>query len=148
MSTLYSVQVTGESVAAATVETLCQIVASSSKKLQLVRWGVSFNGADPTKTPVQVELLRLTGDGSSSAYVPKKLDPTAEAALATGRTAHTAEPPADDILETYYVSPAGGGVFPVYAPDERIVVGLSGRVGIRVLANDAVNANAYMIFDE
>lgn len=145
---LYAVTVSGESLAAATVETLAQIVAPAARRLKLVRWGVSFNGADVTKAPVRVELLRLTSAGSSAAFTPVKMDPTDEVASATARVAHTAEPTAGDVLEVHYLTPAGGNLIENYAPEEAPVVQASGRLGIRVLANDAVNANCFLIFEE
>ena len=147
----YSVNVTGEAIAASEVETILQVAAGSTKPLRVSRWGVSFNGVDVTKQPVRVELLRLTSDGTSSVFTPKKLDPNSEASIAVGRTAHTAEPVAGDVLEVHYVSPAGGYLVEAYSagyPDERPIVAPNGRIGIRVLATDAVNVNAFLIFDE
>ncbi len=147
----FSINVTGEAIAASTVETVLQVVASATKPVRLSRWGISFNGVDAADQPVRVELLRLTSAGTSSAYTPKKLDPASEAPLAAGRTAHTAEPTADDVLEVHYVTPAGGNLVEVYSagyPDERPVVAPNGRLGIRVLAVDAVNVNAFLIFEE
>ena len=91
----YSINVTGEAIAAATVETILQVVAGASKPVRVSRWGVSFNGVDVTDQPVRVELLRLTSAGTSSAYTPKKFDSNSEASMAAGRTAHTAEPTAE-----------------------------------------------------
>lgn len=145
---LYTVTVSGEALAAATVETIAQIVAPAARRLTLVRWGVSFNGADVTKVPVRVELLRLTSAGSSSAFTPVKMDPTDEAATATARVAHTVEPTASDVLEVHFVTPAGGNLIEYYGPEERPTVQASGRLGIRVLANDAVNVNCFLTFEE
>lgn len=147
----YSVNVTAEAVAAATVETLIQVSAVGAKPFRIARWGVSFNGVTVTDQPVRVELIRLTNDGTSSAFVPRKLDTTVEASLAQGRTSHTAEPAAGDVLEVHYVSPAGGNLVEAYSagyPDERPYAAPGGRIGIRVLAVNAVNANAFIIFDE
>ncbi len=71
----YSVNVTGEAIAATQVETILQVAAGSTKPIRVSRWGVSFNGVDVTKQPVRVELIRLTSDGTSSAFVPNKMDP-------------------------------------------------------------------------
>lgn len=147
----YSVNVTAEAVSASAVETIIQLVASTSKPIRLSRWGISFNGTSVTDQPVRVELMRLTSDGTSSLFVPKKMDPNSEASLAAARTAHTAEPAPADVLEVHYVTPAGGNLIEVYSPgypDERPIVAPNGRIGIRVLAVNAVNANAFMIFEE
>ncbi len=147
----YSINVTGEAVAAATVETIIQVVASASKPVRLSRWGVSFNGVTVTDQPARVELLRLSSAGTSSAFVPLKLDPNSEASLASARTSHTAEPTAGDVLEVHYITPAGGNIVEVFSPgypDERPIVAPNGRLGIRVLAVAAVNVNAFMLFEE
>lgn len=147
----YSINVTGEAIAASTVETIIQVVAGASKPVRLSRWGVSFNGVTVTDQPVRVELLRLGSAGTSSAFTPLKLDPNSEAAIATARTSHTAEPTAGDVLVVHYVSPAGGNLEEVFSagyPDERPIVALNGRLGIRVLSVAAVNVNAFLIFEE
>lgn len=144
---LYSINVSGEGLAAATTETLIQGVAGA-KKVELVRWGVSFNGVTATDAPVLVELIRLTSAGTSSAFTPVKLNPTDDAPLLTGRTSHTAEPTAADVIERHYVSPAGGNLILQYAYDERITVSASGRLGIRVQSAAVVSAAAFLIFDE
>lgn len=147
----YSVNVVGEAVAASAVETIIQVVAPANRKIHLSRWGVSFNGVDVTDQPVRVELLRLSSAGTSSAFIPLKLDESDNAAQSTARTAHTAEPTAGDVLEVHYVAPAGGNLVEVYSagsPDERPAIVANGRLGIRVLAVDAVNVNAFIIFEE
>lgn len=144
---LYGAQVTGEALAAATAETVLMVVAGSTNRAKLRRWGVSFNGTDPTKTPVQVQLMRFTSNGSSTQGTPLKLDESAVSALSTYRSAFTAEPSTGDVLESVFVSPAGGLVVETYF-DDAPVVGISGRLGIRVLGNDAVNVSAFMHFEE
>lgn len=146
--TLFSVSVAGEALAAAAVETLIQGVASSSKGVELVRWAVSFNGSSVSEQPVRVDLLRVSSAGTSSAFAPIKLDPTSDSALMTARTSHTAEPTPGDVIETHYVTPAGGLLYIQYAPDERVKVPASTRLGIRVLSPSAVNASALLIFNE
>lgn len=102
----YSINVTGEAIAASAVETVIQVVAGT-KPVRLSRWGVGFNGVSVTDQPVRVELIRLTSAGTSSAFTPLKMDPTSEASLAAGRSAHTAEPAAGDVLVTTYITPTG-----------------------------------------
>lgn len=147
----YSINVTGEALAASTVETILQVVAGATKPVRVSRFGISFNGVSVTDQPVRVELIRLSSDGTSSAFVPKKLDSNSENSIAQGRTAHTAEPTAGDVLEVHYISPAGGNLVEVFSPgypDERPIVAPSGRIGLRVLSTAAVNVSAFLIFEE
>lgn len=144
---LYTITSDAEALNASTAETLLQAVAGT-KPLRLVRWAVSFNGADATKSPGRVELLRLSSSGTSSAFTPLALNPQTEAAIFTARTSHTAEPTAGDILERYFCTPAGGLLMVQYGYDERPVVAPNGRLGIRVNFPDAVNVSSYMVFEE
>lgn len=144
---LYSAQVTGEALAAATVETIIMIATGTARRGRLRRWGISFNGTDVTDAPVQVQLMRFTSNGSSSSSTPLKLDEADVAPLATARSAFTAEPSTSDVLESHYVSPAGGQLIETYF-DDAPIIGVSGRLGVRILGNDAVNVSAFMHFEE
>lgn len=144
---LYAAQVTGEALAASTAETVLMIFTGANARAKLRRWGISFNGADVTKTPVQVQLMRFTSNGSSSSGTPLKLNEADVASQSTFRSAFTAEPTTSDILESHFITPAGGEVIETYF-DDAIVVGVNGRLGIRVLGNDAVNVSAYMHWEE
>ena len=148
MASLFSVNVIGEALNASAVETVIQVVASASKNLEVVRWGVSFNGTSATDSPVRVEFLRLTSGGTSSAFTPVKMDSASDPSLATARTSHTAEPTVSDVLEPYQVTPYGGLLVMQYAPGERIVVPAAGRIGIRCLSVAAVNVTAFIVFSE
>lgn len=147
-ASLFSINVTLEALAATTTETVLQVVASATKNLEVVRWGVSFNGVSAADAPVKVELIRLTSAGTSSAFTPVKLDPSSDASIATARTSHTAEPTYSDIIEPFEVTPYAGLLIMQYAPDERIKVAANGRIGIRCMAAAAVNVTAFLIFAE
>lgn len=144
----FAVNVRREALGAATAETILQVVASANRGLSVVRWGVGFNGVAATDAPVQVDLLRVTSAGSSAAFTPLKTDPYSDAAMATARTAHTAEPTYGDVLESFEVSPYGGLLIMQYALDERIVAASNGRIAIRCMAPAAVACTAFLVFDE
>lgn len=145
---LFSVTVTEEALGAAALETAVQLAASASKTIELVRWSISFNGTNAADGPVRVQLLRQLSAGTSSDFVPFKVDPSSDAPLARGRTAFTAEPSASDVLETYLVTPYAGLLTMDYAPDARIKIAPSARLGLRCLALSAVGVSATMVFAE
>ncbi len=144
---LFAAQVTGEALAASTAETVLMISTGANKRAKIRRWGVSFNGTNVANTPVQVQLMRFTSAGSASSGTPLKLDESDVASLSTFRSAFSAEPTTSDVLESHFVTPAGGAVIETYF-DDAPVVGVSGRLGIRVLGNDAVNVSAFIHFEE
>lgn len=145
---IYSVRSINESVAAATAETLLQIVAPTNARVAIKEWGISFNGVTAADAPVDVDIMRQTTAGTASAFTPLKFDPDAPAARSTALTLFTAEPTASDILMTYQVTPTGG-LFVIQYPegDEPIVVN-GGRFALRVTAAQVQVATAYMLFKE
>jgi len=125
-------RVSAVAAAAAAAETLLQVVAGATKRLQVKAFEVSFDGADSTKTPVLVELIRQTTAGTSAALTLVKHDEASEAAIGTALQTFTAEPTAGDILASVYLSPAGGIYSYQYPLGDEPVVAVSGRIGIRV----------------
>jgi len=144
----YVVHSRAQALAAATVETLVQVTAPATRRLELVRWGVSFDGVTASNTPVLVDLLRQTTAGTAAAFTPLKLDEADPASLASAQNAFTVEPTAGDILESYYLTPAGGLFVMQYDPSERPVVAASGRLGIRANATAIVNATVWLVWAE
>src|SRR5687768_7050449 len=104
----YVVSAQNETLGAATVETLLQVVAPAATKLRVVAWGISLAGVTASEVPGDVELLRQTTAGTASAYTPKKLDESDPACAATAQVTFTAEPTAGDILHPIQLTPNGG----------------------------------------
>lgn len=147
--TLLAAQVTGEALAAATVETVLVVASGAAKRLKIRRWGISFNGTNVTNAPVQVQLMRFTSAGTASTGTPQKMDEADVPVLSgsTFRSAFAAEPTTGAILESHYVSPAGGQLIENYF-DDAPIVGVSGFLGLRVLGNDAVSVSAFIHYEE
>jgi hypothetical protein len=113
--------------------TLIQVAASANTRLEVIGWEVSFDGADSTKTPILCELLRQTTAGTSTALTLAKGDEASQTATATAGKIFTAEPTAGDILDSKYLTPANGIWGYQWPLGDEIVVGVSGRIGIRVI---------------
>lgn len=142
-------QIAEQALAAATAETVLQLVAAANHRVKLLAWGVFFDGVSATAEPVQVVLVRQTGAGTSSANTPVKWDASADETLqTTARDAFTAEPASDDaVVWAGEIHPQGGyeAIFPL--GQEALVPG-GGRLGIKLTAPATVNARAYMRFEE
>lgn len=145
----YLVRETAQALVAATVETLVQVTAPATRRLQIMRWGISFNGVTATDVPVQVDLLRQTTAGTASAFTPLKIEEADPAALAAAARAFTAEPTPGDVIESHFVTPNGGLFVVQYGLDERPFVAASGRIAIRANApTSAVTADAFIVWQE
>lgn len=145
----YIVHSRNQGLVAATVETLIQVAAPATRRLQVVRWGISFDGISAADAPVDVDLLRQTTAGTAGAFTPLKLDEADPAALSSAQNAFTAEPTAGDILEAHQLTPLGGLLVVEYDILTRPMVAASGRVGLRANApTAATNCTAFVVFQE
>ena len=132
----------------AVAKTILQLVAPSSQRVALLGFAVAFDGVSSTAEPVQVEILRQTSAGTSSAGTPVKDDDSITDALrTTSRITFTVEPTSGDVLRRYNVHPQTG-FERVFGPDEEIIIGGSDRLGIRCTAPVGVNVTGHMIFEE
>jgi hypothetical protein len=125
-------RVSAVAAASAAAKTMLQIVTGAANRAYVKSWEVSFDGADSTKTPCLVELLRQTTAGTASALTLVKHDDTSVAAIATAQQTFTAEPTAGDVLSSVYLSPAGGIYSYQFPLGDEPVMAVSERLGIRV----------------
>lgn len=145
---IYVVRAMDEALAAATAETLLQVAAPASRKIQVVAWGVSFDGVTASAVPGNVELLRQTTAGTGAAFTPLEWDEGDTASLCTAAAGgFSAEPTAGDILHPIQLTP-NGGLYEVDYGDQGPWVAASGRIGIRATLAAIVNVTAWLRYRE
>lgn len=141
----YSVTTEGEeALAAATAETLVQVIGSASTKSKIVQWSVAFDSVSPTAEPVLVRLARQTTSGTSTGATEVRNDPDDPTALCTSFHSFSAEPTLGEVIEEIEVYP-GGIPFVMQYPmglEPIIDSDTASRVGIIVTAPAVVNAVA------
>lgn len=145
--TLLNVAITG-----GTTRTILQVLAGT-QPLRIKEVGVSFNGVDAAKIPLQVDFLRQTTAPAASTTVGALVEnqEIGQAALASAVYAATStEPTAGDVLRTWYITPAGGLWVMQFPLGDEPVVAPAGRIGIRVIPDAAATQGsfAYIVFDE
>jgi hypothetical protein len=141
------------------IKTMLQVAAGSTKPLQIVEWGISFDGS-AAATPIKVELLETDVAATVTAHVTAgivKLDGEALSGgdpvtnlipVGTSSTGYTASAEgtitATRVFDPQLVAPTNQYVkqFPL-GLEPIIQISKFGR--IRVTAGAAVNAYAYMI---
>lgn len=144
---LYTVHMRARSLTGTTVQTLVQVTSPSGGYCSVVGWGISFEGVTAANEPVLVDLLRQTTAGTAAAFTPLPLNLNGRAAASTAQNTFTVEPTASSILHPEYVDPEGG--FSVlYEERLRPVFNNGAAIGLRALANDTVNATAWLQFEE
>lgn len=139
-----------EALAAATEETLVQVVSATTVKPRIVAWGVSFDGTTSDDTPVRVRLARQTTAGTRSTGAEVAFDLDAPTAATSCFHSFTAAPTLGDVLEDVYVHPQGGIYIKEYIPGREPVLDnlTTSRIGITVNAPAIVNAVAWIHWEE
>lgn len=147
---VFSITTEGEEGITTSAETLLQLRGSTATKGRILKWGVFFDGTDAAAQPVQVELCRQTTDGTGSAATEVEWDEDDGTADITGFHSFSAEPTKGGVLEHVEVHPQGGGIVMEYPPGREPVISAatSSRLGIVVTAGAAVNATAFIVWEE
>lgn len=149
---LYTVTTEGEeALAAATAETLLELLGATTVKAVLVEFGVSFDGISPTAEPVTVELYQITATGTGTGAVEAKWDRSGPTSQVTCKHSLTAEPTKGDRLAMWLVHPQGGSLVIQYPLGrEPVICDGSAAQGLAIVATAPaiVNAQAYAVWQE
>ena len=88
----------------------CQIATTSTKPCIVVGFDISFDGADATKTPIQVQLASPTAAGSGgSTFTPLLVSSESSATSSTtARVNDTTAGASATLFAAWYVSPTSG----------------------------------------
>lgn len=132
-----------------TTLTLMQLVAATNHRVEVIEIGISFDGINNTHKPIDVDVLRQTSAGTSSALTLHKADDSlGDSFDVTALKTFTAEPTDGALIpRPWHVHPQTGLIYPVPS-DAPIWIGAGDRLGLRVLAANAVEATAYILFRE
>jgi len=147
---IFSVSTEGEEGCTTSAETLVQLIGTTAKKARIVKWGVSFDGTNAAAAPAQVELAYQTTAGTSTGASEVAWDPDDGPATVTGFHSFSAEPTKGSVLEHYEVHQQGGGIIIEYPPgrEPQLQKLTTSRLGIIVTCSEAVNAVAFIVWEE
>lgn len=133
---------------AGVAKTVLMVKAPANQRLRLFEWAVGYDGIVTTNTPVTVELVRYTADGTMSALTPRKEDSgLAETPQSVWTHTATAEPTVDHVMDSITVHPQTAHVNPFAYAREWMVPGGT-RFGIRCTAVQVVNVRPRMRIEE
>lgn len=148
MSDLFGVAATNSVALSANVaKTVLQVIAPANHRVKILGWGAFFDGVSATNTPVRIRLQRQTTAGTMSALTPTKTASRAESLLVIAQFNATAEPSNSDIIEQATCHPQQGYEVK-FAPGQELIIEGGGRVGIEILAVNAVNSFTKIFFEE
>lgn len=134
-------------------KTVLNIIAGANQPIQIVEWGVSFDGTASSATPATVNLCQSTQAtaGTAGASPPAVVQTTGRPITSQFTVAHnyTAEPTVLTVIEQFFVSQYNGQMIKQYLPGREPETDLSGgtvkSLAIRVNTSATVNVLAYAI---
>jgi hypothetical protein len=147
----YTVETNGDqALAAATAETLLSAVNAANATLQLIEWGVSFDGVSATAEPVTVELCLCTeaGAGTSTTHTLIQANGPTRTAQFTGKRGFSAEPTTITVVKRYLVHPQTGVAYQAPLGREFQQITTQDSLLIRLTAPAVVNAQGYIEIED
>jgi hypothetical protein len=138
------------------IKTLLQIATPASRQIQLIEWGISFDGS-AAATPGIVELIQTDVAATVTAHVAAGVqpqDPNAQASamtLGTSATGYTASAEgtitATRLLDGQQIAPTNQYVYQ-WMPDARPIIPVSKFLRVRVKFGAAINAICWCTWSE
>jgi hypothetical protein len=66
--------------------------SATVRRIMLYEYMIGINGSPPADNELEIDIARMTADGTGTAFTPNPLDPADAAALSTSKIGYTAEP--------------------------------------------------------
>ena len=133
---------------AGVAKTVLSAQAAANHRVLLKSIKVFFKGIVTTDTPVKVELIRLSSDGTATGATEVKVNEgDNETIQTTGKHTYTVEPTVGDVIEVWEVHPQTGLVVFYPQGEEPVVIG-GNVIGLRCTAAQAQTVAANFTIDE
>ena len=133
--------------APATAKTVLSVIAPATFGVDLVGFRIGFDGVTAANTPVVVEIVTWTTDGTGTSGTVVQAYGRSITAGFTTKYNYTVEPTTPTAVDRYSLTPNGGAIVYDYPRDRTPDTAVSNVIGIRLTAAQAVNVNATMIFE-
>jgi hypothetical protein len=97
---------TQQATAAAFKTQIAAFCGATPRRGVLYDYFVGFNQSPPADNEIEIDIARMTVDGTGTAFTPNPLDPADAAALTTAKIGYTAEPTvtANSFLDYFVVN--------------------------------------------
>jgi hypothetical protein len=151
MSAGYVAETNGDvALSAATAKTILNVINAANGLIRITELGVSFDGTSSSAEPVTVELCSSTqgAAGTSTSHTIVQCRGPTRTVQATAARNYTAEPTTLTVIRRWLVHPQTGIVvqFPLGREPEQVTT--ADGLCIRCTSPAAVNAQAYIEFEE
>lgn len=132
---------------AATAKTVLSVIAPAQFGVDLVGFRLGFDGVTAANTPVVVEVVSFTTDGTGTGGTVVQAYGRSITAGFTSKYAYTVEPTTPTLIDRYSLTPNGGAIVYDYPRDRTPDCAVSNLIGLRLTAAQGVSCNATLIFE-
>jgi hypothetical protein len=152
----YSVRTTtAVALSAATAKTALMVITPAQFGGDLKKFRIGFDGTSATATPVFWEIVRSTNatnstPGTGNTSETSNIQQVYGRSITTGFTAFsasTSEPTVLTVIESNWLTPAGGLLFYDFPLGDTFEWDVSAGMGVRLTAPATVNARVSMLFE-
>ena len=134
---------------AGVARTVLSVIAPSQFGIDLVGYRIGFDGVTAANTPVLVEVVSFTTDGTGTAGTVVQVYGRSITAGFTTKYAYGAgtEPTVPTLIDRFTITPNGGTLVYDIPRDRTPDCAVSNLIGLRLTAAQTVNVNATMYFE-
>jgi hypothetical protein len=125
------------SLVAATAKTILSIINGSTRRSRVLEIQLGGFSIVQTDTPMLIELVRFTTDGTGTSVTPVARDTGNPASIATAKYGYSVEPTTATVLWTTRLSPIGGTLVIPISPDRFPVNPISNLIALRLTCAQA-----------
>jgi hypothetical protein len=130
-----------------TAKTVLSVIAPAQFGVDLVGYRIGFDGVTAANTPVIIEVVTWTTDGTGTAGTVNQAYGRSITAGFTTKNNYTIEPTTATLIDTFRITPNGGAIVYDYPRDRTPDCAVSNLIGLRLTAAQAVNVTATMVFE-
>jgi hypothetical protein len=132
---------------AGVAKTVLSVIAPAQFGVDLVGFRLGFDGVTAANTPVVVEIVTWTTDGTGTGGTVNQAYGRTITAGFTSKYNYSIEPTVATAVDRYSLTPNGGAIVYDYPRDRTPDCAVSNLIGIRLTAAQTVNCNATMVFE-
>lgn len=125
------------SLTAATAKTILAFITGATRRARVLEIQLGGFSILQTDTPLLIELVRYSADGTGTSMTPQPRDPANPAAIGTAKYGYSVEPTGGVVAFTTRMSPIGGTLFLPLSPDRLPAQAISTVMGLRITCAQA-----------
>jgi hypothetical protein len=132
---------------AGVAKSVLSVIAPAQFGVDLVGYRLGFDGVTAANTPVVIEIVSFTTDGTGTAGTVVQSYGRSITAGFTTKYNYSIEPTTATLIDTFRLTPNGGAIVYDYPRDRTPDTAVSNLIVLRLTAAQTVNVTATMLFE-